>query len=266
MLLFKIHIKYQINTFNTFLLHSTSLFPINIPNVYLKYPKYYTNTRWQKYQLSILHIPEIPKKPHKYHLKKYPINDISTSWHIILFYFLWLKQPSFTYYIYDHFTVFLLSVLCIFARYLVLFCLFSFSIFAANKPNRNFSTLECQTRQETQNENQVQLKVEQIFDIDNDYAHPQEQLNIQISHVEHNRGKGEGKGGWLWGRLNIVYGSSRGHKLTDSIIGTTTATTAKTLAAGHVESSFSRKFFVFFFLVYLSGVFLVLWPTGMGHE
>lgn len=52
------------------------------------------------------------------------------------------------------------------------------------------------------------------------------------------------------GRLNIVYGSSRGHKLTDSIIGTTT-TTATTLAAGHVESSFSRKFFVFFFLWYI---------------
>lgn len=51
------------------------------------------------------------------------------------------------------------------------------------------------TRQETQNENEVQLEVEQIFDIDNDYAHPQEQLNIQISHVEHNRGKGECKGG-----------------------------------------------------------------------
>lgn len=97
----------------------------------------------------------------------------------------------------------------------------------------------------TQNENEVE--VEQIFDIGNDYAHPQEQLNIQISHVDGdgdgNRGKGDGKGGWLWGRLNIVYGSSRSHKLVDSIIGTTTT------AACHVESSFSRKFFVFFWYI-----------------
>lgn len=101
----------------------------------------------------------------------------------------------------------------------------------------------------TQNENEVEVKIEQILDIDNDYAHPQEQLNIQISHVDGDGdGKTQGKGGWLWGRLNIVYGSSRGHKLVDSIIGTaTTATT--TTAACHVESSFSRKFFVFFWYI-----------------
>lgn len=115
MLLLKIIIqKYQLN------IHIFTSIHIPVPNKYT------------------LHIPEIPKIQYKYclyilimiclsyiYLKyskyfrntfyKYPKYDRSTSWHIIVLYFLWLKQVSFTYYIYDdQFAVFSLCVLCIF--------------------------------------------------------------------------------------------------------------------------------------------------------
>lgn len=102
----------------------------------------------------------------------------------------------------------------------------------------------------TQCKTDVEVEVEFEVEVDNDYAHPQEQLNIQI------RRRWRWLRGWLWGRLNIVYGPSRGHKLVKSIIGGPCR-----IFCAENSSSFCR--FFFYFISFFFFVYLVLWPRGM---